>query len=501
MAAAAGGLDVAQFLKHSAEGGSSGQWLKQWKKDQVGEITIWLHTRAPIVPCFSHSFMLEDEYENKDTGRMEPVLRYPRFISPDAEVVHRSQYFRNDDGSLQVPPDRDAFLLLREWLRNAEHIGLEQPVFKWTDEKKRQVHVWERGELSGLVKRGQLNFNHSLDTKQEYIYVVVDNDNVATGPVLAREGKLLSQKMVEVISYMRKQYGEEEGDPLRHPYAFIWVAEKASSPMNKYKVHKAERAVFTDEVWDQIGSQEFPDPLPYGKPADGDPEKLRDAMAAAMQVDLPLDALFSEDQEERRSLLRGPTRSAPRASKASQARGTAQQPPPPTRSAKPGAVGQAQQKASTTTNAATPPAAAAPQQRRKKVDKPADPPPPPQAETLPCEDCGALMFATDTKCGACGAEYEVEEAPEEAPPPPAPKPATTAGPKPGAGASASAKSSGAKPSTAGPKPGAAAKQQELPATDAPAERDETTCWSCSSDLQGKPVCPSCGIDQGDDIPF
>ena len=103
------GLGISGFIKHNdAQNSSRGQWLKQWKKNGKGEICVWLHTRAPIVPCHSHSFMLEDEYEDKETGRTLPVLRFPRFVSPDPEIVHKSQYFRNDDDTLQVPPEQIA---------------------------------------------------------------------------------------------------------------------------------------------------------------------------------------------------------------------------------------------------------------------------------------------------------------------------------------------------------------------------------------------------------
>jgi predicted RNA-binding Zn-ribbon protein involved in translation (DUF1610 family) len=485
------GLGIAAFLKHNSDAGGGGQWLRQWRKKGVGEVTIWLHTLAPIVPCFSHSFMFEDEYEDKQTGKTTPTLRYPRFVSPDAEIVHRNQYFRNDDGTMQVPPDLDPFLLLREWLRfGAEHLSLEEPIFKWHDAKERRDVVWERGELSGLVKRGQKNFGHSLDTKLEYIYVVVDNDAVSEGPVLAREGKLVSQKIGEVIKQQQKQWGDKQGDPLQHPYAFQLVGEDASSPMNAYKAFKAERAEFTEEVWAQISCEDFPDPLKHGQPVEGDMEKLRELFEQAAQVELPIDQIFSDDPAVRRDLTRntGGNRPAPRASKASATKVAAptqaQRPPVPQRGGKPAAAAAPQ------TNTG------APQVRRKKVDKPAEPPPP-EVEVIPCADCGKDMLATDTKCSSCGAEYEliVDEAQAAVAVPTLPaanangKPSTSTKPK----------------SAAAPKPIPAAspssRQPSLPHTDSAQKEVVANCWSCGALLNGKDNCPSCGIEQGDDLPF
>lgn len=497
------GLNISGFIKHGGDGGGGGrgQWLREWKKNGVGEITVWFNVRAPIVPSFSHQFMLEDTYDDKETKKKIPVLRYPRFVTPDPEIVARHQYFRHPNGMLKTPPDRDPFLLLREWLRHADHLPLEEPIFKWQDFKNHKLIVWERGVISGLVKSGNHNWNHSLDTKLEYIYVVVDNDNIDDGPVLAREGKLLAQRIVEVITQQQSMFGEDEGDPAQFPYAFRWVAVDAPSPMNRYKAFKAEDAEHTDEVWAQLCREDFPDPTPYGVPGDGDMVKIRDAFAAAAQVELPLDEIFSEDSAVRQALIRGDLNRAPaRASKAAQARGTAPEttkPPVPKPGAKPG----------------TKPAAApagqqtkGPQPRRKKVEAPAEPEPAPEEpeepETIPCDDCQHPMLATDSKCPNCGTEYEVDEPdepkPKAAPKPVPGKPAAQAKPAPG-------KPTAGKPAQAKPKAGAAAPKaapKTAPKQEEPAGGgQQTNCWSCQAELNGSIMCPECGLEQGDDIPF
>lgn len=474
---ASGGLGIAEFLKHGGDGGGGrGGWLREWRKNGKGEATIWLHTRAPIVPAFSHSFMLEDTYEDKETKKKTPTLRFPRFISPDPEIVTRNQFFR-DNGILRTPPDRDPFLLLREWLRFADHLALEAPIFQWQHFKERKTIVWDRGEISGLVKRGKHNWNHSLDTKIEYIYIVVDHDDAAAGAVFAREGKLLSQKMVEVIGYQRKEFGEDQGDPCQHPYAFRWIADDSSGvPLNAYKCFKAEAAVCSDEIWNAIADDNHPDPVPLGEPGDGDMAKIRDAFKAAAQVDLPLDKIFSEDSEERRALCRPATRAPARSSKAAQQRSEAA-PKPPAPTPRQPAAAAAQKPAPTTSG---------PQPRRKKVEPKVEP----EVETIPCDDCGHQMLPTDSKCGGCGTEYEIDEASAPTLPPkkPAQAPATAA---------------------TRPKPGPPTKQ--APVEETPGDEPvagPTNCWSCQADLtaverdsKGILLCANCGLDQGDDIPF
>jgi len=53
-----------------------------------------------------------------------------------------------------------------------------------------------------------------------------------------------------------------------------------------------------------------------------------------------------------------------------------------------------------------------------------------KAATVKCEECGAQMRPTDTKCAKCGTEYEVEADDEEEPPPPPPKAKPKAAPPP-----------------------------------------------------------------------
>lgn len=452
-----GGLNISEFLQQTSDQGNRGAWLKNWRPDNVGEITVWLHTQAPIVPSFNHVFMLEDEVNDKETGRPKQILRYPRFVSPDPKVVHENQYFR-EGGELRVLPDQDPFLILREWLRKAEHIGLNDAVFEWRDFKNKQRVTWERGELSGLEKRGKQNFGHSLDTKTEFVYVVIDNADLGSGIVLAREGKLLGQKMGEVIKQQMSQFGEEEGDPKQHPYAFRWVARSmktVKSPMDSYVVYKDEKAKLTDEVRGLIEAEEYPDPLPHGQPGDGDMVKIRDAMEKAAKVELPFDLIFSEDPEERRALITG------RAGKRTPPKSKAANPPAPKAAAVP------------PPQAAAPAAAPAAAGRRKKVDKPAEPPP----ELIPCEDCSTPMLPTEAKCAKCGAEYEVDA--PAAPPP------------------AAAKVNGAKKGQDVKAPASIASNAD---DEAGEESPATECWSCGAALTNG-SCTACGIDQGDQLPF
>lgn len=118
---------------------------------------------------------------------------------------------------------------------------------------------------------------------------------------------------------------------------------------------------------------------------------------------------------------------------------------------------------------------------------------------IPCEDCNTLMLPTDTVCSKCGAQYEPVEDDSSPPPASAVAPKPTTAPKPG---SSPKPTTAPKPAATSAKPAAAARapqqQQQLPQEGSAAA---SNCWSCGVDLEGKTVCPSCKMDQGDDIPF
>jgi hypothetical protein len=451
---------IGGFLRHTKENsfGGGGQWLN-WKDEK--QVTVWLHTRVVPLVVWNHSFSMVDVVEDRDTGRPKPVMRFNRFVSPDPEPVHRQQHWRKEDGSLKMPPDRDPFLLLREWLRTADHIGLEDTVFAWRDPKDNKVTVWNRGEISGLVKRARANFNHSLDTRMEYLFVVVRNDDIAKGAYLSRESAALGRRLGEVIEQQQAGLGDQGGDPLLNPYAFVWAFDPKKSPNEMYKVWKAEGVKYTEEVFDAITGTDYPDPSEFAVVRDGDMEKIRAAFQSAAKVELPLDQIFSEDPAVRQALCGGqkkrPAMSTPgNAAKPTGARSEAAT--PVTGPQRPGAAA-----ATVPQNGVSRPVAAAPMngtatakvpaamggRRRRKAEEPPPPPPEPEIERVPC-DCGFMMPATATTCEQCGAVWEIED-------------------------------------------------DEL--VDSNPVSASTQCFACKGPLDAKGYCTVCKLDSGDEIPF
>ncbi len=500
------GLDLEGFLGHDPDagksgGGGGGNWLKKWK--DAGKLTFWLHGHSKIHWVWGHKFIEVGEAKEEGSDKKKPVLRFPNFVGPDNKEVYANQFFR-ENGRLKVLPNRDPFILLREWLRYlGEHevLPLDTVVFEWTDYKQRNSLIqWELGRISGLVKSNQSNWNHSIDGKLSCLLTVVDNDNLAAGPKLTSESKMVGQELRKVIQREMESNGVEKGDPFKHPYAFrIKYDDKAKSFSDTYSLFRFNDAAYTREVWDQVWREDAPDAVPFTQVKDDDLTKIRAAMQNAMQIELPLDLIFSTDLEARLSVLKGA--GAPGARTRSSGSGSSTARPP----AEPGAdrpAGNSNRapppppgggsEATGGRNAPPPPAgasgeASAPPRRKKVVEAAPPPPPKPEVPMTKCDECQTPMKYTDAKCSKCGAEYEVDAAPDAAPAQQA-SPATSSG-------------KGAPPP---PPPSSGGTGRE-------AHDVEGKCSMCRSEkgFHRKPMpggkwqdtCKNCGADQSDDIPF
>lgn len=431
------GLGLSEFLTHGESGGRQ-KFLKNWKDE--GSIVVWLHTRASIAyPRWSHPFIEYGTFKHKETGEEIPTLRFPRFVSQDSEVVHQSQYFRDESDRLQIPPILDPFLKLREWLRTECTHPYETVVFRWVHPNpapgRSAVIEWKRGNLARLVEKNQVTYSHTLDTKLEYFFVVVNDAEPGEGAQIVQVSKLLGSKMQEELKQQMKSNGVEEGNPLVRPYAFIWEYNKTATPMKTYTAYRYNQAMMTPEIREAITSGDFPDPTPNTKPRAGDKLRIRAAMEAAAQIDLPWDLLFPDswvDEEQSSEVNQQPTQQ-------------------PTQSIS---------------------SSAQPRRRRKRT-----------VEMIPCDDCRKSIPINATKCEFCGAEYEID--------------VDTTGNVSELSTPNSA-SQQTVSDTFRNTPQSTSTYVHM--NDDIKLSENEKCWSCGGSVQGT-TCSNCGLDISDDVPF
>ena len=527
------GLGLEDFLNQNQRGGKA--ILDRWKEH--GSIIVWPHVGAMvasqgIMRRFSHTFLIEDEVEDKDRpDRMKMITRYPRFVCPDSDVIADAgaKWRDKKTGIHNALTDGDAvvtdpFIIVREHLFHMvknDLLSTDQTVFSWADHKTRGRIEWMAGHITGHVDRGRDNFGANLDAKCEYIFIVVQNEDPTAGPTITFETKTLGDAVRKLFKDEIESNGEK-GDPRTHPYAMKWSYDKnAKTPALSYTAARYNRAECFDPIWEAMNTPDWPDATKYAVAQEGDMEKIREAIEKATQIELPLDLIFSNDPDERLRVANGSYAKSLRSGTSSSA-GAARQPSPerlpptpqgsgatrpPTR---PGAdvpatrgapparqTTQAERQPPSRAAAAPAPATdPAPQTRRKKVEKPEPEPTPEPVKsnepTEPCAECGHEMLLTENVCPKCGTEYEVAAVEEGDVFDQAIEKQEVRN-----GATRPTSTSGAtRPSSGGGKP----------AQQAANDPKAKACWSCSStDLvkneHGTIVCEACGIDQGDDMPF
>lgn len=397
------GMNLDEFLGHSSTArGNGGGKIVNWRKKEPPQIDTWLHTKSPIVAVWRHGWPRIAEIDRDGTKTRE--VWGGTFNCWESEDVLRKQYRRADDGSRIMPPSTCPICLMIEWVRTevaAGRLSWVEPLFKFEGDDADKATIITAGglynafggdlsrqEIADLRRAGIRRdeaWKQNMMAKCSYVFAIVDHEDPSKGVQTAVETTALGDAVKRVIRDQIDSLGAVEGHPFRTPYAIRWqYRPKEVEFSKKYHALAMPRLACSAEIRDLIENSPPPDLSAIINR--GNAVALHAAMAAHALVDLPLDRFFAA------------------------AEGASQLPAP---------------------RAQDPAPAPTPAARRKPPVKaePVAPVYPPGTDTLPCDECGAVMAATDATCWKCGAQYEVDAAP--AAPAPA-KPKTTTDKWPGA---------------------------------------------------------------------
>jgi hypothetical protein len=308
---------IDDFLKHdSGGGGGGGKFIGNWKKNNDGELTVWLAKGKAPFPFYSHGSYRIESYE-KDNGSTVLQWRTSRFNCMEPEAVSKRQYSRNGDGLREIPPTICPDCLLIEWLRGQVNKGKAS----WTDklfnfhgtdpdQDEMIIHVGGYcgdfgGELSDEDTRDLKHHGISVKeayrevglAKLKYLFYIVNHDQ-PRGIQFAVETKLLGDKMKKAIKDVaRASEMARKGprDPLTNPYPFLWKFNADEIFEKMYEVIPLTDISPSVEVADCIAMEI---PSDRGVAGIGDITTHRAVLERFCVLDgVPWDKLFERAQE------------------------------------------------------------------------------------------------------------------------------------------------------------------------------------------------------------
>ncbi len=368
---------IDDFVNYRSSEGGGGKRLKSWKKDK-GILNFWLHTKQMPARCWNHQIPELVVRTDRDTQVTKKNVWGRQFVCHEDEEVLKKQRFRDrQTGARELPPRSCGQCRLQEAVYQAIWSGKlddTEILFRWegADDAKenRIVHAgglcgyWKRempdAQAARLANAGiymKTAWSENMLAKLKYVFVGVNQDDVASEVQTTLETELVGQKVQKLI---RDQIASEPGNlgnPILSPYCIqIYYSPQEPQFNEKYGARRVNRYPLTPEIEKLIRSDP-PTIAHYLKPFD--PTKLR---AMLEQYATPIckkvldwDAIWNVPNPIRRPPPEEPRR-APETSSA-------------------------------------PPASALDRFPTVEYDD-------------PCDDCKAPMLKGATKCTNCGASYE-----------------------------------------------------------------------------------------------
>lgn len=371
------------FLNYrGSEGGGGTKRLKSWAKEK-GFLNFWLHTQQmPLAVWYHRVPELVVRTDRDDPTRTLRNVWGRQYACWEDESILKKQRFRTPDGLREHPPKACGLCRLVEAVREMIRDGKCKDTdvlfeFSGSDkvEENKLLHAggianwWKRDDIDDAEKKRLADagvfmskvWDENVVAKLNYIFVGVDQDNVAEGVQVAVQTQLVGDKVKRAINDDIASKGGDLGNPFLNPYCLQLVYKPEEKKFDdKYHARRVDRFPLTSEIERHIRGEK-PDIGKFTKKFNQlDLRSKLEARATPIGKKLPWDAIFA----------------VPNLGSSEEA------PPEPKKASVPVAA----------TLAPAPSAA-------------------PHAELGdPCDDCGSPMTKTQTKCGKCGAVYATDEA-------------------------------------------------------------------------------------------
>jgi hypothetical protein len=315
------GMSTEEFINYGQTGGNKLKYLRKWRKSSPAKITIWVHTGTGFHARWGHNWprmvTSQEEGSNKKTLEIKPGM----WICHESEEILKGQFFRDKNTKQRKnPPHVCPLCKMLEWVWQEIYKGnlnWIQPVFSFcgTDGKKK---ILTAGGICNMFSNPNLTEEQNTELKNagiyktevyqqnaiskcQYIFAVVDNDNIEEGVQITTEAKALGEEMkrairdtidqISVKQRIDRQQAIHLANPLRNPYAFIWEFKEKETISKMYRVVALQGMQMTEEIENLIVHTEPPDLNQYMVP--GNVNHLRADMESACLIDMPFDRFFN----------------------------------------------------------------------------------------------------------------------------------------------------------------------------------------------------------------
>ena len=318
------GMSIDEFLEHSTGGGGSrGNFLKSWKKNNPPKITVWLHTESPIAARWSHPWPKFVTRENKETGEKQLEVFGGNWGCHERELILSKQRFREPDGERQYPPEVCPLCKTIEVVRMAVlrgEISWIDPIFQFKGDNPENDLIITAGGLYNAFSNPKLTdgqkaelrragirprdaWRENANAKCQYVFSIVNHERIGDGVQIATEpdalGNAMKRAIKDQIEKISRIHGLEKGkllgNPLRNPYPFLWEYLEEENFDKKYRIVALDGMPVSDEIKALIIDAPPPDIKQHFRA--GNVKALRLDMEKAALVDLPWDEIFGDAEK------------------------------------------------------------------------------------------------------------------------------------------------------------------------------------------------------------
>jgi hypothetical protein len=379
-------------------GGKPSIFIEPWRKK--GNVTVWLHPKTKFARVGRHKWFRIVQY-TKRNGEEVSYIRFEMFNSHEpADFVSFSKE-RGDDLKRIHRARICPMSKMIEWVDDAVidgRISPDQVVFRFDDNDPEHLVELHAAGLTGLIglenapekwkkicKRSKVlqkdPWNENMNLKLSHVFQVVQ-DNDPSEVKWAVEPPDLFFQLKDAIAKEKKRNGDDDGDPMKHPYALLWEFDEAQARKNYGKgnsVIPQPKRRMTNKIRRLLEGPKRNDQQDVIGP--GNLLELRASMEHAAQIDMPFDEFFREAKKA--GLMSGSAKS--QSAKTTPKRDDDEESEP---------------KSDPKPKAASKAAAESAKGKSAKVE--------PEVVGT-CDICGEGIGDDDIECGACGTTFDSDD--------------------------------------------------------------------------------------------